>query len=48
MILLHRIGVEFESSFPGIVEDRLKNYNIYNLGVPGYGTQKYYYTLKNF
>ena len=41
-------GVEFESSFPGIVEDRLKNYNIYNLGVPGYGTQKYYYTLKKF
>jgi len=42
------LGVKFEESFPGIVEHRIKNYNVYNLGVPSYGTQKYYFTLSKF
>ena len=41
-------GVKFEDSFPGLVEKRIKNYNIYNLGVPSYGAQKYNYTFKKF
>lgn len=40
--------MKFEDSFPGIVEDKIENYNIFNLGVPSYGTQKYYYTLNEF
>ncbi len=42
------LGVKFEDSFPGIVENKAEDYNIYNLGVPSYGTQKYYFTLNEF
>ena len=41
-------GVKYEDSFPGILENMDFNYNIYNLGVPGYGMQKYYYMLSDF
>ena len=41
-------GVKFEDSFPGLLEKKKLDYNIYNLGVPGYGMQKYYYTLNEF
>ena len=36
-------GVDYEYSFTGIIENKLENYEIYNLAVPGYGVQKYYY-----
>ena len=41
-------GVKYENSFPGLLENMIKDHNIYNLGVPGYGLQKYYHTLSNF
>ena len=41
-------GVDYEYSFTGIIENKLKNYEIYNLAVPGYGIQKYYYQLNEF
>ena len=39
-------GVKFEDSFPGLVEKKLEGYNIYNLGVPSYGIQKYNYSFR--
>ena len=42
------MGVKFEDSFSGIVEKNTKDYNVYNLGVPGYGIQKHYYNLNEF
>ncbi len=42
------LGVKFKDSFPGIVEDNLKEYEIYNLGVPGYGIKMYYKRIQNF
>lgn len=42
------IGSKFEDTFVGIVESKMKNYNVYNLGVPGFGLQKYYYVLNEF
>ena len=44
----YSMGVKFENSFPGIVENNTNNYTIYNLGVPGYGLQKHYYNLNTF
>lgn len=41
-------GVKFENSFPGIVESKTNDYEIYNLGVPGYGIQKHYEVLEKF
>jgi len=41
-------GVKFEHSFPGIIQSKVKNYEVYNLAVPGYGIQKYAYRLKEF
>ena len=41
-------GVEYKDSFTGIIENKLENYEIYNLAVPGYGIQKYYYQLNEF
>ncbi len=41
-------GVDYEDSFPGIIENKIQNYEIYNLAVPGYGIQKYHYQLKEF
>jgi len=41
-------GVDYKNSFTGIIEDKIKNYEIYNLAVPGYGIQKYYYQLNEF
>ena len=42
------VGSKFEDTFVGIVESKMKNYGIYNLGVPGFGLQKYYYVLNEF
>jgi len=42
------MGTKFENSFVGILEKKNKNYGVYNLGVPGYGIQKYYYALSEF
>ena len=42
------VGSKFEDTFVGIVESKMKNYRIYNLGVPGFGLQKYYYVLNEF
>ena len=42
------LSVEYENSFPGIIEKNIDNYNYYNLGVPSYGIQKYFYTLNEF
>jgi|TARA_B110000971_G_scaffold86811_1_gene89188 hypothetical protein len=44
----YAMGVNFEDSFSGIVEEDIKNYGVYNLGVPGYGIQKHYYNLNEF
>jgi hypothetical protein len=44
----YAMGVNFKDSFPGIVEKNIKDYSVYNLGVPGYGIQKYYYVLDEF
>ena len=41
-------GVDYEDSFPGIIENKIKSYEIYNLAVPGYGIQKYHYQLSEF
>ena len=41
-------GVDYKDSFTGIIENELENYEIYNLAVPGYGVQKYYYQLNEF
>tara|TARA_B110000967_G_C18862057_1_gene550556 strand:+ start:75 stop:1193 length:1119 start_codon:yes stop_codon:yes gene_type:complete len=41
-------GVKFENSFPGIVESKTNKHEVYNLGVPGYGIQKYYEVLEEF
>ena len=41
-------GVKFEDSFPGIIEDKLEKYEIYNLGVPGYGIKMYHKRIENF
>jgi hypothetical protein len=41
-------GVDYKDSFPGIIENKIKNYEIYNLAAPGYGTQKYHYQLNEF
>ena len=41
-------GVKYSDSFPGIVETKLDKFNIFNLGVPGFGMHKYLYVLKNF
>ena len=41
-------GVDYEDSFTGIIENKLKNFEVYNLAVPGYGIQKYYYQLNEF
>lgn len=46
--LTYGMGVKYEHSFIGILEKKMPNYNIYNLGVPGYGIQKYYFKLKEF
>ena len=42
------VGSKFEDTFVGIVESKMKNYDVYNLGVPGFGLQKYYYVLNEF
>ena len=42
------LGVKFQDSFPGIIENNLKEYEIYNLGVPGYGIKMYYKRIQNF
>ena len=42
------MGVKFEDSFSGIIEKNTKDYDVYNLGVPGYGIQKHYYNLNEF
>ena len=44
----YAMGVNFKDSFTGIVEKNIKDYSVYNLGVPGYGMQKYYYVLDEF
>ena len=41
-------GVDYKDSFTGIIENKIKNYEIYNLAVPGYGIQKYHYQLNEF
>jgi len=41
-------GVNYKDSFTGIIGNKLENYEIYNLAVPGYGVQKYYYQLSEF
>ena len=41
-------GVKYENSFPGIIEKKFQNFNIYNLGVPGYGIKKHYYNLSEY
>lgn len=41
-------GSKFENSFVGIIETKKDNYGIYNLAVPGYGIQKYYYVLNKY
>ena len=41
-------GVDYKYTFAGIIESKLQNYEIYNLAVPGYGVQKYYYQLDEF
>lgn len=42
------LSVDYKNSFPGIIENKIDNYNYYNLGVPSYGIQKYFYTLNEF
>ena len=42
------VGSKFEDSFVGIVEKKGRNFNVYNLAVPGFGLQKYYYVLNEF
>ena len=46
--LTYGMGVKYSDSFIGLLEKRMPNYDIYNLGVPGYGFQKYYYKLNEF
>jgi len=46
--LTYGMGVKYENSFIGELEKKMRNYNIYNLGVPGYGMQKYYFKLNEF
>ena len=41
-------GVDYKDSFTGIIESKLDDHEIYNLAVPGYGIQKYYYQLNEF
>ena len=41
-------GVPYQDSFPGIVETRIQQYEIYNLGVPGYGIRMYWNTVEDF
>ena len=41
------LGVNWENSFAGIVESQKKNYNVTNLGVPGYSPSVYNYILQN-
>ena len=41
-------GVDYKESFTGIIETKIKNFEIYNLAVPGYGIQKYHYQLNEF
>jgi len=42
------MGAKFENSYVGIIEEFSKDYGVYNLAIPGYGIQKYYYTLSEF
>ena len=42
------MGVKFKDSFPGIIEESLKKYEIYNLGVSGYGIKMYHKRIQNF
>ena len=42
------VGSKFENTFVGIVEKKLSDYNVYNLAVPGFGIQKYYFVLNEF
>ena len=41
-------GVKYQDSFPGVVENKKKDYEIYNLGVPGYGMQMYWNRIEDF
>lgn len=42
------VGSKFENTFVGIVEKKMRNYNVYNLAIPGFGLQKYYFVLNQF
>ena len=41
-------GSKFEDTFVGMTDKNISDFEIYNLGMPGYGIKKYYYTLNEF
>jgi len=41
-------GVKYQDSFPGIVASKNTDYEIYNLGVPGYGIRMYWNRIEDF
>jgi len=41
-------GVPYQDSFPGIVETQIQQYEVYNLGVPGYGIRMYWNAVEDF
>ena len=41
-------GVKYKDSIAGILENENQNYEIYNLGVPGYGMKMYWNRIKDF
>ena len=42
------VGNSWENTFVGILEEKLENYNMYNLGVPSYSPSVYKYVFKEF
>ena len=40
------MGLSYEKTFVGLLEEEKNNYNFYNLGVPGYSPTMYLYQLK--
>ena len=42
------LGSNWEDTFVGILEKKLTDYNLYNLGVPSYSPTVYKYRLENF
>ena len=40
------VGLEYENTYAGIIEKKMKNYNVYNFGVGSYAPSVHLYKLQ--